>query len=64
MGNVWHVRITININIKVATALVMFSLFTVKYAHLLCQQSGVALYLPDFTVDVSCVVAAGETYTL
>ena len=50
-----------------ATAPVMFSLFTVKYACLLCQQSGVALYLPDFAVDVSaCVVAAGDrdAYTL
>ena len=38
-------------------------LVTVKYARLLSQQSGVALYLPNFTVDVSCV-AAGETHTL
>ena len=61
---VWHVHITINIHIKVATAPVMFSLLTVKYARLLCRQSGVALYLPDFMVDVSCVVAAGEMHTL
>ena len=59
-----HVHITINIHIKVATAPVMFSLFTVKCARLLFRQSGVALYLPDFTVYVPCVVAAGETHTL
>ena len=37
LETVWHVHNTINIHIKVATAPVVFSLFTAKYAHLLCQ---------------------------